>query len=173
MDLETLGTKPGCPVISIGAVFFDQSGVHIDSKFYTVLSVKEQLKNGRTIDPDTLKWWMNQEGAARKVFSEEAVGVADGLTLYREWCKERAPGIVVWGKGANFDPPIIENLFDEYKVGVPWSFRNVRCFRTFEALYCKNVKIDFDTKVAHVAVDDAVYQAEVAVAGATENGVIL
>ena len=164
LDLETLGTKVGCPIISIGAVFFDHTGVDEESSFYKVLSVREQLKNGRAIDPDTLKWWMNQEGAARKVFNEDNHPVRESLEEFRSWCKERAPGIFVWGKGAAFDPPIIESLFDEYKVGIPWHFRYVRCFRTFQELCCQGIEVPFE-KVAHNAVDDAIYQAEIAVRG--------
>ena len=171
VDLETLGNKPGCAVISIGAVFFDQSGIDEGDTFYQVLDVADQLKRGLTLDAGTLKWWMGQRDAAKKVFSEKGAPVKEALEGFSEWCSQRDE-VVIWGKGANFDPPIIEHLFIEYGIDIPWSFRNVRCFRTFEALFCRNNNVPFGDG-AHNALYDAVYQAKVAVEGATEHRIIL
>ena len=41
IDLETLGTDADCPVIAIGACFFDENGTY--EEFYQTLDVEEQI----------------------------------------------------------------------------------------------------------------------------------
>src|SRR3982751_4177087 len=52
IDLETLGRRAGCVVLSIGAVGFD--GKTLGAEFYTVLNVRNQLDHGLHQDDDTL-----------------------------------------------------------------------------------------------------------------------
>ena len=73
IDIETLGVKTDAPVISIGACFFDKDG--IKEKFYAVLDVEQQIDSDlRKVDASTIKWWMGQEGAAKKIFQDD-IGV--------------------------------------------------------------------------------------------------
>ena len=76
IDIESLGIKNNCPVISIGACFFDKYG--IKEKFYAVLDVAEQIDSGKRVaDASTIKWWMSQEGAAKKIFKDETGVMTD------------------------------------------------------------------------------------------------
>ena len=87
IDIETLGTSTKCPVISIGAVAFDLN--QIRGQFYVALDIKDQIDSGkRLVDADTIKWWLSQSGAAKKVFKEKAESTKFGLEqllLDRDW----------------------------------------------------------------------------------------
>lgn len=84
IDFETLGQDPSTCVISLGAVFFDPDTGQKGPTFYMAFEIDEQIKKGRTITGDTLKWWMNQSGAAKKVFNEKAKPSKEVLTLFSQ-----------------------------------------------------------------------------------------
>ena len=64
LDLETLGTSPGCIILSIGAVFFDKNG--LGQEFYQTIDVQSSIDAGLTMSGGTFKWWMGQQGAVRR-----------------------------------------------------------------------------------------------------------
>lgn len=196
IDLETLGTSPKAPVISIGACYFDKTGVK--QHFYAVLDVKEQIDSGlRKVDADTIKWWMDQEGAAKKVFKEE-LGVIHGRHIHdflsdedddservRKLKKDGNTASLLsfiyfcageykdedtkpWGNGSTFDITILESLLKDFKIVVPWKFYNIRDYRTFKE-YVYDGKDLERTGTHHNALDDAIYQAEVVVEGMNRN----
>ncbi len=158
IDLETLGIDPSCPVISLGAVFFDVNAKQLGPSFYMALDVGEQMKYGRTPDASTLKWWMGQSGAAKKVFKEEAKPTAEVLELFVKWVKANGTGVNPWGNGASFDISIMENIFKQYNIKCPWQFYNVMDVRTFKRFCAGNKKLQ-KSGVNHNALDDAVSQA--------------
>src|SRR5690606_12661716 len=71
LDLETLDTASSAVVVSIGAVAFDPYTNAIGDKFYVEMTedIAEQQKKGRTISGDTVRWWMQQDVLAKRVFS--------------------------------------------------------------------------------------------------------
>ena len=85
IDLETLGTTPETPVISIGAVFFNPETKKLGPTFYLPLAVDEQISRGRKPTGATLKWWMQQSNAAKKVFNEDAQPVEKALNIFVKW----------------------------------------------------------------------------------------
>ena len=68
VDLETLGTLPGCAIMSVGAVFFDASG--LGAEFYMVARQDSCTKAGLTIDAETASWWAQQAPDAQRVLTE-------------------------------------------------------------------------------------------------------
>ena len=84
LDLETLGTRPGCVILTLGAVKFDPYSLREpDSGIYFRVDVDEQTALGREVQEDTLNWWLNQSEDIR----EEALGETDRVsleTLYRD-----------------------------------------------------------------------------------------
>src|ERR1700731_4700055 len=70
IDLETLGTRPGCSVLSIGAAEFSPDGVK--ASFYVVVRRSSCLDAGLVEDPDTVVWWGRQSPEARTVLTEAA-----------------------------------------------------------------------------------------------------
>jgi hypothetical protein len=159
IDIETLGTDPETPVISIGAVEFDLRTGVIDKEksFYQVLDISQQLMDGRKPTASTLQWWMGQDDAAKKVFKEDAHPVNQVLHDFLFWFKGKHAHNV-WGKGPTFDVSIMQNLLQQYGYKVPWKFWNIRDVRTV-------LDILGDPKLArhgvfHNAVDDAVHQSK-------------
>lgn len=164
IDLETMGTDPSAPIISIGAVFFDKTG--FGEKFYKNLSVEDQIEKGRFPDGPTIKWWMSQSDAAKKVFKEDAVATRQGLYEFVNFITANCHKTKVkpWGNGSNFDITMLEDIFKQYKIEIPWIYRNIRDLRTFrEFVYDgKDLKMP---GTAHNALDDAVFQACIVIKG--------
>ena len=161
IDLETLGTSPQTVVLSIGACFFCPEKKLIGPKFYRKLDIQEQLRYNRKIDADTLKWWMNQSDAAKKVFSENAKPVSEVLTSFVDWFlgnnEAKQKGTFIWGNGSTFDVVIIEDLLKMYGIEIPWQFYNIMDLRTFKRFCANNEKLE-KSGVNHNALDDATSQ---------------
>lgn len=153
IDLETLGTEPNAPVISIGAVFFDKE--RFKEEFYTTLNFEQQIDTGRKLDFSTIKWWMFQDNKAKKIFKDIKTDTLTGLKQFTEFCNlyKAKP----WGNGSTFDIAILEDTFRMYKIEIPWKFWNVRDYRTFKQLFPNEIERE---GVYHNALDDAKHQAK-------------
>lgn len=162
IDFETLGQDPDTTVISIGACFFDEASGSIGPTFYMAFDVDEQIRKGRTITGDTLKWWMGQSGAAKKVFNEKAKPAKDVLTLFSQWvlANNTISKIKPWGNGSTFDISIIEDMFRMYDVKCPWLYYNVFDLRTFKRYIANGAKVDKSEGTDHNALDDSIAQAK-------------
>lgn len=164
VDLETLDTSPSAVILSIGAVAFKpETGVLANKSFYARLSMDSQMKNGRTISGDTLRWWMRQDRKAR----EEALGGNMGLKDALEGLKQYVVTAVktydakIWANSPDFDCVILTNAYQMLGGSPPWKFWNTRCVRTMKDLagIDKMEKLVPRQGLAHRAVDDAEYQA--------------
>jgi hypothetical protein len=130
-DLETLGTRPGCVVTSIGAVKFGFSK-GITDRFKVNISVEDCVKNhGMKIDKKTLDWWMTQPKEARDgwMHDPEPINLKDAVDLFVDWIgfdKSR----FIWSHGASFDQPILSELFYATGVDKPWHYRQEMDSRT-------------------------------------------
>jgi len=163
LDLETLGTKPGCAIVSIGACVFDVDGVH--DKFYRAINVTKKFGlQPLALDPGTVSWWMGQSPEARAVFSDpERVSTYDAILDFKNWWITQAPlnlhvAEFLWCHGATFDAPILEAVYNAIDDVPPFKFYNVRDTRTLYAL--ADVYPDRAKGTHHNALDDAVGQAE-------------
>lgn len=161
IDLETLGQNPDTCVISLGACVFDLDTGEIGPTFYMALDVEEQMERGRSITADTLKWWMSQSGAAKKVFHEQAKSSEEVLKTFKMWVEAQGTisKIRPWGNGSSFDISIMEDILRMYKVKCPWLFYNVMDMRTFRRFVANNAKVE-KTGTNHNALDDAKSQAQ-------------
>jgi len=161
IDFETLGKTPDCVVVSIGAVFFDEETGLLGDTFYMIFEMDSQLEKGRKIDPDTLKWWFSQSGAAKKIFHEKAKPTLEVLTTFVKWVEAHGTvsKIKPWGNGSSFDISIFEDLLRDYKVKIPWLYYNTFDLRTFKRYVANNEKVDKSIGVDHNALDDAMNQA--------------
>jgi 3' exoribonuclease, RNase T-like len=160
VDLETLGTLPGCQILSIGAVVFDRTG--LKDEFYVALQHGEpQARYGLKTSEATLKWWQSRGEAARAVLSDpSAVELPDGLNRFAVWCHGLGgpKSIYPWGNGADFDNAILHVAFDATSVKLPWVFWNSRCYRTLKNL-AGAPELSKRVGTYHNALDDAKTQA--------------
>lgn len=169
IDIETLGIDPKAPVISIGAVYFDEKQTY--AQFYINVDAHHQIDSGlRKFDASTIKWWMNQEDAAKKVFKENAVPVKQALNAFRSFIAGSGgfENTKPWGNGSNFDITILESLFKDYELPIPWNFRNIRDLRTFKEYVYDGAKTK-RVGTHHNAIDDALYQAQVVIDGLNKD----
>lgn len=162
IDFETLAKTPQSAVISVGATFFSLDTGELGPTFYMCFEIDEQLKRGREIDADTLKFWMNQSGAAKKVFNDKAQDPKQVLELFSKWVlgQNTISKIKPWGNGSTFDISIFEDLFRMYGVKCPWLYYNVYDHRTFKRFIAGGAKVDKSDGVNHNALDDAIAQAK-------------
>lgn len=161
VDLETRGTRPGCCILSIGAVAFDEKGV--GETFYTVVDHASCVQAGLFEDPDTMRWWNNQSDQARKVVTESESG--EGLTLTSALlnfnvflAKHGGRNCKLWGNGADFDNTILLAAYKAVGLSTGWGLYNNRCYRTVKSLR-PDLKIKRGDGTHHNALDDAVSQA--------------
>lgn len=161
VDLETLGTTPGCCLLSIGACAFDPAAgeLHTDT-FYTAILQDGQEENGLHVSASTEAWWAKQSPEARKVFTDPtAIFLPMALTAFNVWLLRVAgPDALVYGNGADFDNPVMSVAYKVADVPQGWKAYNGRCYRTLKALL-PAVKL-VRTGTHHNALGDAQSQAE-------------
>lgn len=160
LDLETVGTRPGCGILSIGAVAFDFKANKLGDHFYQAIEPESNKNFGLVFDPDTLAWWQKQSEEARAVWNDpNAIALDEALHSFSQWCRMQASidSFYLWGNGANFDDPVLAAAYHATAIPLPWKFWNSRCYRTLKSL----APAVFVKKpdIAHNALSDAVSQA--------------
>lgn len=157
IDLETLGTEPGCAILSIGAVKFDKAGI-IDS-FYEKISLESNTNSGLIINPGTLKWWVDQPGFKDLLLDKRAKCINEALLEFALWADKENKEIHLWGNGSDFDNSILSFTFNKMMLNRPkgWKYSGNRCYRTIKSLY-QDIELDRIGE-HHNAVDDARSQA--------------
>lgn len=169
LDLESLGTTPGCAILQIGAVAFDREtfSTQHSPPFECTITTASSEAAGFTASPSTAAWWATQpDDARRAVFNPaSAMAISPALSAFRSWWNEIAVGVddlVLWTQG-NFDAPILAEALSKFAISAPWKFWNVRDTRTaYDALLGpdghKLIKNLPRTAPAHTALGDAVHQ---------------
>jgi len=155
IDIETLGTDPGCVIVSIGAVRFDLEHGVTDSLFVSVDPESCQAL-GMEIDAGTLAWWLDQPAEAREQLTggETLEHALQELRLFLSDVDE------VWANSPSFDLAILEHVYDVAVAGdPPWQFWEQRDYRTL-----RETLPDWPDRehsgTEHDALDDARHQAE-------------
>lgn len=168
IDLETFGTRVGCQVRSLGAVFFSPAG--LGDTFYANFRTEPQAERGLHQDPGTVTWWAQQGENARRALEENQEAPEMALARFAAWIGARTTfkEVRIWGNGANFDEPILAELHRAFNLKQPWRYSNSRCFRTLRAL--SGVAAPVEPVLKHHALDDAVAQAQHAVAILNHTG---
>lgn len=137
LDIETLATDSNALVLSIAAVRFDCSAentgpwIGYDSnQFFEVPQLLEQILMGRSVDPATQKFWAEQPSAAQAHWAEPILSspVREVLTDLGAFVEGASR---IWANGAVFDFGILESLYRQVGLKVPWKYNVVRDARTF------------------------------------------
>ncbi len=172
IDLETLGTKPGSVILSLGAVEFDPVEGTMGREFYEVIDTTSCVQAGLLTDPGTVQWWEKQSLEARKVLELAAYGPNNGLGavahMFNTFLQNEggrigsgsARDVRLWGNGSDFDNVLLIAAFEAVDVRPAWRYFNHRCYRTLKNLF----PVNLPRTGAHNALADAKYQA----AGAIE-----
>lgn len=172
VDIETLGTKPGSVILSIGACRFDEGGVGAE-RFYRTIDVFDSLMAGLTTDTATVGWWRMQSAEARGALVpgrplREALDALHGYLTY-------VPDSFVWAKGPDFDCVLLAAAYQVLGLKEPWKYNRKRDVRTILSLVQSPGPVEAPPPavLAHHALSDATYQAAQVVAAAKALGVVL
>lgn len=158
LDLETLGTQPGCVILTLGAVKFNPFKIEQEPGpgLYIRPDVDEQIARGREVQEDTLEWWTRQNEEVR----EEALGTEGRVPveeMYRQLNRFLVGVDNIWAQGPVFDIAILENLYKQYGWPTPWQFWQISDSRTLFKVHGDPRK---KTELLHNALADCVSQAE-------------
>jgi hypothetical protein len=165
VDLETGGTKPGCPVFAIGAVFFSSTEPEWKGPAFYGICARKQ--DGLVEQEDTMAWWAKQNEQARKLIADiekpDCATLPETLKAFATWCHAHCEPdqLQVWGNGADFDNVILSAAYHYAGLQQPWGAYKGRCYRTLKSLR-SDIKL-MRTGMHHNALDDALSQAEHAV----------
>ena len=134
LDLETMGNGANSAIIAVGAVAFDNTGIH--GKFYQQVNLQSCLKAGMEMDTSTVLWWLKQSDAARKAFdeNEKALPISKVLQMFGSFCTDFNVQ-KMWGNGAAFDNVILSNAYRKCEIIQPWKFWNDACYRTIKNMF--------------------------------------
>lgn len=114
LDVETLGKKPGCAIVSIGAVKFNPRTGATGEEFYSTLDVATQPDC--YADPGTMKWWRELKPEAQTAFIQawggNAPAARDVLSKFKDYCGLGSSAM--WAQGSSFDMPILEHLWSKF-----------------------------------------------------------
>lgn len=169
VDIETLGTRPGSIIRSIGAVAFDPSrtvpGAVASTKvlreprwaMYRNIDRASCEAVGLTADPETEAWWRRQSEAAQTALEANAIALRAALEEFSDFFRCQC-GVELWCHGANFDEVLLHAAFRAVGLTPPWRYFDVRCTRTLFAL--ADVRLDKAKGLNHHALDDARRQAD-------------
>lgn len=117
LDLETLGTRPGSVILSIGAVEFDLR-VGLGREFYVEISQYSSRHIGFTVDQDTVDWWEEQSAEARGLLARTSSGGLLPHVALQQFNAWLSPDPLVWGNGAAFDNALLREACARCWVGV-------------------------------------------------------
>jgi hypothetical protein len=169
MDLETLGTMPGCAILSIGAVAFDPlDEPRLDfAGFYRNIESGSCKSLALAIEPATADWWERQSEDAKRRLGQDQFSLPEVALAFHQWFDTF--GLThLWCNGAGFDEPIWR--FAINRIGesllpkgatytVPWKYWNVRDTRTLWDVAGIDARRVPREGLAHDALADARHQA--------------
>ena len=173
LDLETLGTEPGCGITEIGYCLFPttklrsrddigRTGVH------HTISLYDNLAHQRHISKSTLDWWEYEQTGLpiykRKSLQSALAQTADAWNqLWKAGIKD------IWSKPSLFDIPILCEAFDHLGIERPIqlqkdNFRHWNCFASIRRVIKETApefdkQADFRVMTMHNALSDAMDQA--------------
>jgi hypothetical protein len=165
LDIETLGTSPGCAVVSVGAVKFDILSGHASKAFYKAITIDSNVAAGLTLDANTIAFWLKQDKEAQNRLFEDPVPLAQCLYAFKEWMQtEAGDDSYVWGNGVGFDCSILKAAFNAIGHPQPWNFRNELDLRTLVA-FKPEIKANMPFEgTKHDPIADCMHQIKYAVA---------
>jgi hypothetical protein len=162
IDTETMGLPPDGALMSIGAVFFNLETQTLGPTFLRTINLATAVRDGATLNPGTIIWWLGQSDEARKAVRFSAEDIRTTLADFSEFIAEhsRPQDVRTWGNSASFDLTIIGTAYQRAGMRTPWSPFRERCFRTVRNMY-PAIEYNPDDKGddAHNALADALFQA--------------
>jgi hypothetical protein len=161
LDIETLGTKSNSVVLNITAVAFDIETGDTGATFNQNISIESSLLAGLKVDAGTLKFWLQQDKEALKHSLVEPQTLTDVLYEFSAFCNKNYQ---VWGRSPRFDWGLVQNLYNNQNLEIPWDFRKERDVRTLEALRPEIKANTTREGLEHTGIGDCIHQIKYCVA---------
>lgn len=158
IDLETLGTRPGCVVLEMAAVAFDEGDAPEAWATWEsgLIDLESSMAAGMHLDADTVKWWAGKPGFLGMLQGDvncHAAPAALWRFLREHWDADKG---VVWCWGASFDFPIVKDAIGRALMVPPWNHWRERDARTL----CQVAGVLRTGVTEHRALADALCQVE-------------
>jgi exodeoxyribonuclease VIII len=138
LDIETLGTRSGSVITSIGAIVFcphNGPSQASNSRFYQTIDVNSSLKAGLTIDGSTLKWWLKHDPATMNKMFVDTISLEKALDMFSSFLNQNGgKDLYMWGRSPRFDEGKIQDAYEAIGAEIPWDFRREMCVRTIMEL---------------------------------------
>ena len=163
LDVECFGKNETAALASIGAVFFCLKTQTMGPTFLRTINLATAVRDGGTMDPSTVLFWLRQGDAARHSIAYNGQDIRKVLADFSDWIKEtcRHEDVRPYGNSASFDLPKIATACQRADLPVPWHYVNERCFRTMRAMYPSVEYNPADKGTGnHNALEDAKFQVE-------------
>jgi hypothetical protein len=161
LDIETLGTKPGAVVLSVGVIAFERNTGKERAEFYRAIDLRSSRKSGLHVDADTMLWWFKQNQEAQKaaLLAPDASPLEQVVLEFKQWfMKHRTRENSVWSQGLDFDVPIWARAMAAVGERPPWEFWSGRDTRTLYDIAGFDPRTIKRKGVYHNALDDARHQ---------------
>lgn len=145
IDLECAGPAPHGAIVSIGWCCFSLDGkmnstgtalgpASNDSFGRYDVIVESCVEIGMKIDPDTIKWWLNQDPEVRRLWNPPgAIPVHDALRkLTHEYSRLSVgqPGSMLWAYPATYDLSILDYAITLSGITKAFDRRHYGCSRS-------------------------------------------
>ena len=159
-DLETMGKRPGCVILSIGACVFDPHTDWIGDTLHIHIDSDESELRGFKANMGTVRWWLTQDTEARAALEagqKNAVSPFAAIDGFCNFVSSAGNDPDVWCNGNSFDIPILAAYFGHFHLELPWNYWQERDLRTLKGIN-KGQRIE-RTGTHHNALDDALHQA--------------
>ena len=129
IDIETLDTTNSSVVFQVAIVYFEPDTLNEVNKEIWTLDVDAQLAMGRTVSASTIAFHLGIPANALKCLTSKRAQhpsiFLQGLSKSLEIAKPKA----IWAKGS-FDFNILEDMYGQCDVPVPWKYYQERELRT-------------------------------------------
>jgi hypothetical protein len=156
-DLETLGTRPGSAIRSVGAALFDPRGDGAGPTFYMNVNPMSCWEAGLTVDAATLAWWDRQSEEAKAATRADRKPIKEVVEMFHRWFRDSG-GELIWCQGAGFDEVLWGVAARMVGAATPWKFWNVRCTRTIYHASGVDPRDVPREGTHHSALDDSLHQ---------------
>lgn len=157
VDGETLAVSPNSVIRCLSIAPFtlerEESIDEILSRTLTVwISGDAQVEMGREIDDDTVDFWEKEKAKYREGSDsynnahsilyghEEDQAPKDALEVLSAYITDVNPDGLIFSRGSNFDFPMIETLFKQSGLLLPYSTWKVACSKSIIRFLCEDNK---------------------------------
>lgn len=135
VNIETLGTSPGCVVLQIGAVAFNldwelrSQQLESEHRFEVSVDVFSSMMHGMQVDPRTVEWWRGRDLPTQFNVMRAPVDLPRALQRLSDFLEDVKPDFL-WAKGPQFYQTCLEAAYAAADLPPPWKYNQWLDLRT-------------------------------------------